>query len=102
MIVGLNGGQILKEVGSRFDVWAFFEAVAEKLENDNLGSLFPLVGDRLYKRYVALEELEPTKIEMNEIKSKLLKINTKNWLEKKIQFAEFDKKKARLDLDGKN
>lgn len=103
MIVGFKGGPRIKEVGPRFDMWAFFEAVAEKLENDDLGSRFPLVGDRLYKRYIRLEEMESVKEEMDIIKSELEKIYLDNWLETKLEPDEtIEKMGTRLNLKAEN
>ncbi len=66
--IGINGGSSLCEVGSPTDVKLFFYFVGVygKQRDDKLN--WSLLTDRLYRRYLRLEEVEEASVLMNKAK----------------------------------
>jgi len=68
--VGLFGGPSVAELGPAADVQLFFDCVAAFVVPASPDRNWPLVTDRLYRRYVRREDLEPTQALMNEVKER--------------------------------
>jgi hypothetical protein len=68
MTVSVYGGSLLTELGSSGDVEYFFRCVNYFVEFQKQIPL-PLVTDRLYKRYVAIENFEELRKNISIIKS---------------------------------
>lgn len=66
--IGLSGGGLLSELGSKTDIHLFFDClntyvVAKHSEQD-----WSLLSDRLYKRYLRLNELDTALILMEQVR----------------------------------
>lgn len=72
--VGFTGGSILMDVGTEYDFLLFFECinsfVAKKYPNKN----WSVITDRLYRKYLASNELDIAYSLMNEIQVEFRKI----------------------------
>jgi hypothetical protein len=79
--IGLAGGSLLSELGSKTDIHLFFDClntyvVAKHLEQD-----WSLLSDRLYKRYLRLNELDAALALMEQVRKKFaaLPSNAIDW-----------------------
>ena len=72
--VGFTGGAILMDVGTEYDFLLFFECInsflAKKYPNKN----WNIITDRLYRKYIASNELDIAYLLMNEIQVEFRKI----------------------------
>lgn len=57
-MIGFSGGSSICELGPASDVVLFFECLKIYAEQENPGQDWSLLTDRLYRRYLRLEELE--------------------------------------------
>lgn len=68
--VGFFGGAALAELGSAADVQLFFDCVTSFVVPGLPNLDWPLIMDRLYRRYTRREDLERTQALMNEIQKR--------------------------------
>ncbi|WP_134167095.1 hypothetical protein [Paraburkholderia caballeronis] len=57
--IGFNGGGLLYELGLASDVSLFFDCLGADTQEANHEQDWSLLTDRLYRRYLRLDELEP-------------------------------------------
>ncbi|MBL0319312.1 MAG: hypothetical protein IPP74_08500 [Alphaproteobacteria bacterium] len=98
-MVGFCGGSRIIELGSSSDMQAFFNAISKfVLQSDNNTDYNPIT-DRLYRRYLKIEELEKATMLMEKIKSILKTISCQE-----INFTELelDIKNTKLDIKKHN
>jgi hypothetical protein len=73
--VGINGGGTLTEVGDADGMQAFFDMISmigESMDDESI----KLITDRLYRRYVRLEDVEQTRNVLASIRERLLAVPT--------------------------
>jgi hypothetical protein len=68
--IGLFGGPTVAELGPAADVQLFFDCIASFVVPAVADRDWPLVTDRLYRRYVRREDLEPTQELINEVQNR--------------------------------
>jgi hypothetical protein len=57
--VGFHGGHSMYELGPASDVSLFFDCLKTHVEQAHPDRAWSLLTDRLYRRYIALEDLDP-------------------------------------------
>lgn len=72
--VGLAGGSLIFELGSHMDVQLFFECLDAFVFSKHPGPHWRLLSDRLYKRYLKLDELDEASALMREAQKELQKL----------------------------
>jgi len=79
--VGFCGGSEVRELGPASDMQAFFGCIQLAVPHLSTGTDGGLITDRLYRRYLRPEELDPTKSLMIEIRDILggFPSNNLNW-----------------------
>lgn len=75
MAVGFKVGFFWYQIGSGDFLHCFFSTVAVNLENDNWGSRFPLIMNKLYQGSLDSENVGKALIELNTIEEELGKIS---------------------------
>lgn len=73
-MIGFCGGSSICEVGTASDVVLFFECLDYFVVKNNPERDWSLLTDRLYRRYLKLEELSSAAMLMNEVKEIFSKI----------------------------
>lgn len=93
-IVGLAGGGALCELGSVMDVRLFFDCLNTYVVEKHSEQDWSLLTDRLYRRYLRLEELDTASVLMAQVKQVFAAVSNKaiNW-----QDMTADPAKTRLD-----
>lgn len=66
-VIGIDGGHSVYETGTTSDVVLFFECLDYFVVQDNPGQDWTLLTDRLYRRYLRLEDLNPAAILLKEV-----------------------------------
>lgn len=74
--VGVLAAMTLAEIGYETDLSAFFNAVVRLLENDNPGSVYPWVTEKLYRRSLKEDELILVNQQLNDIFDAFSKIDS--------------------------
>lgn len=94
--VGFHGGCDLIELGTICDVKSFFYCVNEFVDVEK-SSRFKVITNRLYKHYIALEQLDLALSVMDEIKIFFSEINPS-----KIDWEQLIEQETRLDITRSN
>lgn len=68
--IGFCGGSSVCEIGSISDVKLFFESIEFFVAQKDRNKRWSLLLDRLYRRYLRIEELDEAGTLMNEVKDK--------------------------------
>ncbi|MCS4511929.1 hypothetical protein [Xylophilus ampelinus] len=81
MNIGFCGGSSLCEVGTISDVKLFFECLEFFVVKSDADKHWPLLTDRLYRRYLRIEELDEAGSLMKEAKNKFTTLASSevNW-----------------------
>lgn len=66
--IGLTGGSLLCELGSKVDVHLFFDCLNTYVVSKHSEQDWHLLSDRLYKRYLRLNELDTALVLMSQVK----------------------------------
>lgn len=66
-IIGITGGAALCELGSAIDVQLFFDCVGRYVEQEHPEVDWRLLTDRLYRRYLTLDQLEAASSLMDQV-----------------------------------
>ena len=73
-VIGVDGGHSVYEIGTVSDVVLFFECLDYFVVKKNPERDWSLLTDRLYRRYLKLEELSSAIMIMNEVKEIFAKV----------------------------
>lgn len=76
--IGLTGGSALCELGSAIDVQLFFNCLDAYVVQRHLELDWTLLTDRLYRRYLRLEELDTASTLMDQAKQTFLCVNNRD------------------------
>lgn len=79
--IGLAGGSLLCELGSKTDIHLFFDCLNTYVVSKYLEQDWSLLSDRLYKRYLRLNELDAALALMEQVRKKFaaLPSNAIDW-----------------------
>jgi hypothetical protein len=79
--IAFDGGSSLSELGPREDVAFFFHCLNRLAERCQPENKFELLTDRLYRRFLSLDELEPASDLMKQVKAEFERVPTAsiNW-----------------------
>ncbi len=72
--VGITGGGMIRYLGNKEEMQEFFHLIDRYTKEYDSNTDYNLILDRLYKRYLKLEELEETKRLLNRIQNIFFKI----------------------------
>jgi hypothetical protein len=72
--IGINGGSSICEIGPQPDVVVFFKCLDIYVVQTHLDTDYSLLTDRLYRRYLRLEELDKATTLMGQARQKFAKI----------------------------
>ncbi|MBG7618776.1 hypothetical protein I5R65_04815 [Herbaspirillum sp. AP02] len=99
-VIGIDGGHSVYETGTTSDFVLFFECLEYFVAKKNPDQDWTLLTDRLYRRYLKLEELNPAAILMKEVEEIFNKTSSSEvaWKQELIG----DKSKTWLDPSRAN
>jgi hypothetical protein len=100
-IIGVTGGGSLCELGTAMDVQLFFDCLDMYIAQKQPEQDWSVLSDRLYRRYLKLEELDKATSLMNEVKRVFAGLTNKaiNWQGMAVGDAKtwLDPRKGTLD-----
>ncbi|MDB5364062.1 MAG: hypothetical protein JWO51_5359 [Rhodospirillales bacterium] len=91
-MVGFYGGFLILEIGPVADMRLFFDCIRFGMKDLPKGTDGGLLTDRLYRRYLRLEELDPATALLGQVREILKNIKTKT-----IDWSGFKPDQSELD-----
>lgn len=97
--VGIHAAMTLAEIGPASDLVVFFNAVTQFLENGKIGSVYPCVTEKLYRRSLKQSELVTTKQQLDSIEDAFSRTSSNgiDWFS-----LGFDENNTRLNIKQSN
>ncbi len=92
--IGISGGSSLYELGTVNDVQLFFDCMDSFVASKQLQGNWNLLSDRLYKRYLRLDELDDASMLMGQVKKIFMTVP-----KDAINWSEFKKTATQSRLD---